>query len=326
MPPYIELEHMPSAAVMPASRAPSLGAEQGNTAGKVRDWTAFLRELVGAGQLRIGTSQPAVTLEHHGNWPGVRIDDSFGIASGRRFTLRMVLDRWSHIDGSGTDAAEQGPRSDISILDREGAPLLDLGFGEEGRVRGSDVLTRCRTLSRAASWCEPAPQRDGDGAELDSVPFRRLMAELGDSVDVADLAEATGQFRLNPARLRERGSASAVDAELVPCFLEALAEQALPVRITTGTAGVAHTLDCAFFCHRRDGVWQTLRSDSARLRIDTSKIDSAWVLNASEAAHEQTSLRLYDAQGRLLAQLSSVPGFVAIENPIWRTLVNALQD
>ncbi len=324
MPPYIELENLPSAAVMPVSRT-RLGAEHGDTTGKVRYWTAFFRELVGAGQLRIGTSQPAVTLEHHGNWPGIRIADSFGSASGRRFTLRMMLDRWSHIDGSGTDAAERDRRSDISILDREGAPLLDLGFGEDRPGIAADVLTRCRTLCPAPSRSEPAPQRNRD-VDLDNHPLRRQTAELGDAADVADLAEATGQLRLSPARLHERGCASAVEAELVPCFLEALAEQALPIRIATGTAGVAHSLDCAFFCHRREGVWQTLRTDSSRFRIDTSKIDSAWVLRVSEAAHEHSSLRLYDARGRLLAKISSVPGFVAIENPIWRTLVNALQD
>jgi hypothetical protein len=49
-------------------------------------------------------------------------------------------------------------------------------------------------------------------------------------------------------------------------------------------------------------------------------------LKVSEAAHEHSSLRLYDARGRSLATIGSVPGFVVGENPIWRTLVNALQD
>ncbi|HSO81579.1 hypothetical protein [Thiocapsa sp.] len=322
MPPYIELENMPSAAVMPASR-PRFRPESENTPGNIACWAAFFRELVGAGEIRIGTSQPAVTLEHRGNWPGTRIEGSSGIASGRRFTLRMLLGRWSHIDPSATDAADRDRRGGLAVLDMKGVPLLDLGFGEDRRGVASDILTRCPALCRAPSWSEPSTGRNGDAGKLDVDAVRALVKQPGDSVD---LAEATGQLRLSPARLRERGCAKAVDAALVPCFLEALAEQALPVRIATGTAGVAHSVDCAFFGHRRDGVWQTLRSDSARLRIDTSKIDSAWVLKVSEAAHEQTSLRLYDARGRSLATIVSLPGFVAGENPIWRTLVNALQD
>ncbi|WP_296700469.1 hypothetical protein [Thiocapsa sp. UBA6158] len=322
MPPYIELGNMPSAAVMPASRL-RFRPESENTPGNVDRWAAFLRELVGAGEIRICTRQPAVTLEHRSNWPDTRIEDSLGIASGRRFTLRMLLDRWSHIDRSATDAADRDRRGDLAILDMKGAPLLDLGFGEDHRGLSSDILTRCRALCRAPSGSEPSPKRNGDAGKLDVDAVRGLVAELGDSLD---LAEATGQLRLSPARLRECGCAKAVDAALVPCFIEALAEQALPVRIATGTAGVAYSLDCAFFGHRRDGLWQTLRSDSARWRIDTSKIDSAWVLKVSEAAHEQTSLRLYDARGRSLATIVSLPGCVAGENPIWRTLVNALQD
>jgi putative heme degradation protein len=240
----------------------------------------------------------------------------------------MALDRWSHVDGSWTGTAERDRRSNISILDKDGASLLDLGFGEEHREIASEVLNRCRHQSQSPSRskAKAAMQRHGAALQQDSVVLRRLMAGLGDSIDLADLAEAMDELRLSPARLRERGHVKAVDAELVPCFLEALAEQALQVRIATGTPGVAHSLDCAFFGHRRDGAWQTLHSDSARLRIDTSQIDSAWVVTVAEAANERTSLRLYDTQGRLLTQLSSVPGFVAVENPIWRTLVNALQD
>jgi putative heme degradation protein len=208
----------------------------------------------------------------------------------------------------------------------QGIPVLDLGFGEAHLGGASETLTRRLAASRAASWSESAPRIVADTEDLNSDTLRGLMAELDDSVDLMDLAEATGQLQLSPERLRERGRANAVDAELVPCFLEALAEQALPIRIATGTAGVAQSLDCAFFCHRRDGAWQTLQSDSARLRIDTSEIDSAWISRVSHAANEQTWLRLYDARGRSLATIGSVPGFVVGENPIWRTLVNALQD
>ncbi|EGV16529.1 hypothetical protein [Thiocapsa marina] len=325
MPPYIELENMPSAAVIPAlSPRPQL--EQGLTARNVHSWTVFLGELVAAGRIRIGTSLPAVTLEHHGNWPGIHIEDSFGIASGCRFTLRMALDRWSEIDRSKMDAVGRDRHSDVSILGRDGAPVLDLGFGEDHNGIASDVPARYAARCRTPSWSEPAPKRNGDAEALDHDPARGWAASPGNAADVVDPDEAMGQLLLSPERLRERGCFSTVDAALVPCFLEALAEQALPIRIDTGTAGVAHSLDCTFFCHRREGAWQTLKSDSARFRIDTSKIDSAWVLTVSQAAREHSSLRLYDTRGRLLAKIGAVPGFVAIENPIWRTLVNALQD
>lgn len=324
MPPYIDLANMPTAAVAVASR-PRVRPENRNADGDVGRWRRFLRELADAGPIRIGTRLPGVTLEHHGNWPGARIRGSFGIAAGRRFRLRMLLEHWSRIDTSETDAVGAGQHRHLSILDMQGIPLLDLGFGEERQGGVLETLTRWHAASRAPSWPEPAPN-----LTVDTEGFRgdRLLglAELGDSVDITDFAEATGQLRLSPAMLRERGRATAVDAELVPCLLEALAEQSLPIRISTGTAGVAHRLDCAFFGHRREGAWQTLESDSARLRIDTSQIDSAWISRVADAAHEQTSLRLYDARGRLLATIASVPGFVAGENPIWRTLVNALQD
>ncbi len=322
MPPYIELANMPSAAVAPAAR-PSFRPESGNGGGDENPWAEFLRDLAGIGQIRIGTSRPAVTLEHDANWPGSRLKEAVGIASGRLFRLRMMLERWSHIDLSRTDA---GRLRHLAILDVQGAALLDLGFGEGPQGIALDALIQRHGTCLTASWSESAIKRTVDARGFDGDALCGQVAELGDSLDAVDVAEATGQLQLCPARLRERGRATAVDAELVPCFLEALAEQALPIRIATGNAGVAHSLDSTFFCYRREGAWQALRGDSSRFRIDASKIESAWVLTVSEAGREHASLRLYDARGRSLATLGSAPGFVAEENQIWRTLVNALLD
>jgi putative heme degradation protein len=69
-----------------------------------------------------------------------------------------------------------------------------------------------------------------------------------------------------------------------------------------------------------------LQGDSAELRIDAARIDSAWVLKVPGEKAEQASLRLYDHQGRSLANIAAVLGFDHGENPIWRTLINALLD
>jgi hypothetical protein len=95
MPPYIELANMPSAAVIPASR-PRVRPEHGNAAGDVRSWAAFLGELVGAGQIRIGTSQPG----GHARAPG---------QLARHPHRRFLRDRF----GPSVHASD-GPRSLVS--------------------------------------------------------------------------------------------------------------------------------------------------------------------------------------------------------------------
>lgn len=322
MAPDIEFTALPSVAVGPTCR-PSFRLDSPKTANEGDTWAAFLWGLCGAGQIRIGTSLPAVTLEHYGHWPGARIKGAFGIASGRRFTIEMVLERWSHIEPSAIAQANQGRLSRLSILDRHNTSVLDLGFDEDRLSVDFSTLTRGLVAGHHASSAEALTSHSRNAGQFNREALRDHRTESGDSVD---LAEATGQLRLSPARLRERGQANAVDTELVPCFLEALAEQAMPIRLATGTPGVAHSIDTIFFCHRREGSWQTLQGDRARFQIDTSRIDSAWVVKAQGAAPEQASLRLYDATGRLLATVGSSPGHIATENPIWRTLVNALLD
>ncbi len=145
--------------------------------------------------------------------------------------------------------------------------------------------------------------------------------------DFADLAEVCGWFPLNSARLRNQGQLTLVDHELVPCFLEAITDQALPVRILTGTPGVAHRFEGAFHLHEcRRNSWIQLRGDDARLRLDAGAIDSAWIFQHAGTPQPSRQLRLYDESGRALALIDDVPGFGGTENPIWRTLVNALSD
>lgn len=322
MAPYIEFAALPSVAVGPSCR-PSFRLDSATARGGGGAWAAFLWGLCGAGQVRIGTSLSAVRLEHHGHWPGVRIKGDSGIATGRRFTIEMALERWSRLDPTATAEAHQGRLSRLCVLDRHNTPVLDFGFDEDRHSVDFSTLTRGLVAGHPASSAEAPPNHSRNAERFNCEALGDRRAEPGDSVD---LAEATGQLRLSPSRLRERGQANAVDTELVPCFLEALAEQAMPIRLATGTPGVAHSIDTIFFCHRRVGSWQTLQGDRAHFQIDTSQIDSAWVVKGRGAAPEQASLRLYDATGRLLATVGSSPGPIATENPIWRTLVNALLD
>ncbi len=144
---------------------------------------------------------------------------------------------------------------------------------------------------------------------------------------LADLAEVCGWRRFTSARLHARGRLTLVDAELIPCFLEALTDQALPVRILMGTAGVAHRFEGAFHIHeRRKDSWIHLMGDDVRLRLDAGAIDSAWIFQRADTFARNRQIRLYDESGRALVVIEDLPGFGGAENPIWRTLVNVLSD
>ena len=321
MPPLIALASLPSAAVSPPPRL-SHRAEPIKTILNAKDWEPFLQHLPAAGQIEIRTDLPGVSLEHHGHWRGVALGESFGLATGRRFRLWLLLDHWARfalLDAGNGDSA--GLRR-LGILNLQGTTLMELGVPQGGRDPALDALIR----SHGAREAGDAPGRRQQCRSDTGRDPHHTCSEIGVARAFDDIAEATGRLHLHPARLRERGRATAVDAELIPCFLEALAEQALPVRLLTGTQGVAHSFDGAFFGHRRMGSWSRLQGDSAELRIDAARIDSAWVLKVPGEKAEQASLRLYDHQGRSITNIAAVPGFDHGENPIWRTLINALLD
>jgi putative heme degradation protein len=326
MPPFIELADLPSAAAS-FPRRPSRRAEGAHSMPYQKAWGPLLQHLATAGQIGIGTSLPGIELKHRGHWPGVDLKEEVGLAVGRRFQLRLFFEHWFRLAELCPDAGDMKTSRRLGILDARGLALMELELCPSRRHPALETLLQRHLAPDRPDLPDSAKGlvRDAQRAALITLP--RPLVGRGESPDPDDLAEATGQLRLSPARLRGRGRAMAVDAELIPCFIEALAEQALPIRLLTGTAGVAHRIDGAFFYLRREGTWLRLKSDSAELRIDASKIDAAWVLKVPGVqTAEQASLRLYDPDGRSLVAIGAAPGFDANENPIWRTLINALLD
>jgi putative heme degradation protein len=153
---------------------------------------------------------------------------------------------------------------------------------------------------------------------------RRYSTTPNDVLTGFDLAEAAADRPLSLTDLRAKGRVTAVDTDLVPCFLEALSEQALPIRVVTGRAGIVLKLDGTFHMARRDAGWAELQGDTTGLRIEVSGIASAWVLEVHGPSGERGSLRLYDQRSHLLASLSAEPGRDGAEHPIWRALLSAL--
>jgi putative heme degradation protein len=176
----------------------------------------------------------------------------------------------------------------------------------------------------------PAPYRPAPLRGLRALPehaadgLAHRCAALADDIALVDHAELSGQLALHPRRLRDRGHAAGVDPDLVPCALDTLAEQVVPIRIVVGNEAVVRRVDAAFFASRRGLDWQYLRADHVTLRLDTRAVDSAWVFQPSDLPAAPRQLRLYDRDGLAIAVLSPAPRDGHGEHHMWTTLIDAL--
>ncbi|NKN31907.1 hypothetical protein [Marichromatium bheemlicum] len=295
-------------ATRPASLAPVVPLHPPAHPPGHRPWQALLWDLGCLDRVWIETETLGIRLAQQALLQGIRIRDHYAWLRGRGFALHGFLTHWH-----GLHARPRG----LQIEDAAGATLLGLSLRHEA----SDFALRALLHAHADERRRDTPNR----RRRDPPPRPAAWHGPEDPATRHDLAEVCGWLRLHPPRLRDHGRLTLVDHELVGCLFEALADQGRALRLLTGTRGAAQCFSGVFHSHhRRAGPWLQLIGDGARLRLDTGAIDSAWVFQPHGASRRQ--LRLYDDSGRALALIEDQPALDGSEDPIWRTLINALSD
>lgn len=290
-------------------------------------WPELLRNLARLDRVWIETAIPGLEMAQVALLQGIRIEHDIAQATGRRFSLYLFLDQW-HVLRTVPEGEIDEPQQ-LRIEDRLQAPLLTLSL--DHRSNSFALRTLLRNHQAERQRVVPLRRHTDRTATANYAAFIRTLNQLWqggvDDPDSLDIGEVCGWQCLSPERVREQGQIQPVDPAQIAGFLGALADQAVPVRVLTGTAGAAHRFDGAFYFHqRRGGSWLQLLGDDVRLRIETAAIDSAWVFRRQGASGQRRQLRLYDVSGRALAIIENLPGFDQAEHPIWRTLINTLLD
>jgi len=262
-------------------------------------WAEILWDLGCLGPVRIESGTEQVRLAHFGALPAIRVGDAVAVARDRRLMLGLFLDRLYALRPEPASTAatmhpDFGPPRGLRMEDAFGAPLLTLNLAKDsanfglrallgtyGADQGPAIPAGAHDLTHPA---EPDERLGSVARTPHPVEVRRVrwqaLARPSDPAapDFADIAELCGWLRLDDARLRGCGRAIAIDPAVVPYFLEALTEQSVPVRVTTGNAGVVHGLTDVFHSMRRAQGRMRLLGDDTCFELDPGAVDSAWVL------------------------------------------------
>lgn len=273
-------------------------------------FAGLIRDLGQFDSVWIETDTPDISLRQQTHWRRARLDGASAQVRGRRFRLEARLVAWHALRGEPETLPHQA-----RIEDARGQAVLRLW------IEDPVDAARLERLLRTHAPLVRLPRTVRDAAAVsDWVPVARDAESLG----AEDLAELYQQQRLDPTALRQRGRLDWVDATLVPCLLEAAANQMLSLRLAAGTPGLVQQFERILYSFRWEGGgWARLSGEQARLRLDTEAIDSAWVLRRPDGRQQ---LRLYDEEGRALLFIDGPSSPAESEHPIWRTLINALRD
>jgi len=286
-------------------------------------WTELLWDLACLDPLWVETRLSGIRLRQRMQLQAIHIDEGIGLACGESFRLHVLLNTWH--------ALVQRPESverrfqDLAIEARDRSELLSLSVDAQTHPFALQTLIRAYRIEegRVMPLSRPDVRQSGLSAHMHTLA--RWREQGRQDVEIADLAECCGWLNLTPARLRAQGRARLAAAELIPCFLETVANQSLMTRVMMGTAGAVQRFDGCLHTYRKcvDG-WVELSGEGACLRLDPESIDSAWVVERLGPDGRRHQLRLYDESGRALLLMEDLAPAGGAPSPIWRLLVNAL--
>lgn len=118
--------------------------------------------------------------------------------------------------------------------------------------------------------------------------------------------------------------AQQVDLDAVERMLQLSVEREIPIMCFTGNRGMVQIHSGVVHKLLRTGPWFNILDAKFNLHLNTSAIDSVWVVNKPTIDGWVTSLEVYEKSGELIVQFFGVrkPGIP--ELPAWRNLLESL--
>lgn len=290
------------------------------------DWGELLQELAALGRVMALTRNDDAVHEKYGVYGNVSINGGMGLVLNPDIDLRLFLGHW-HYGYAVQETTRIGIRHSLQFFDSDGTAVHKVYLTEQSnRDAYTDIVARHRSTdqsSRQPVIAAPAvPARPDE--EIDVTGLRNHWRVLRDTHDFRDLLKRFGVARLQGLRLAGTEFATTVAPDGFAQVMEVVADAALPIMIFVGSPGVVQIHSGPVAKLTRIGPWFNVLDADFNLHLRLDRIDSAWVVRKPTVDGMVTSLELYDAAGRLIAQLFGVRKPGQTEDETWRRIVEAL--
>lgn len=283
------------------------------------DWSTIMQDLTSFGLVEMRVGNAAATLcclaepwsAHLASGMGM------GMVQGPGVSLAVatpLLASASIENGVGSAPADHVLR----WFDWSGQEALGIALTEESNWSSFHALLVRQWAQRAA----PRPVLDGCGRELSEL-LERLPARPG-----APAWQCVWHRAARPGPTG-RLPGTPVDPTLLAPFLEAMADQAQPLRVMVGNAALLQCHDSDFYdCSVVAGSLR-LRGSTASLSFQTDALAAARVVPVVAGRGRRAALVLCDDAGGAVATLmaaDSEDGEGEVDPWLWRTLISALAE
>jgi len=277
----------------------------------------IFKELGTLGTVRALTRNEWCVHERNGRYEDIRAGKSMGIVVGPDIDLRMFFTDWKY-----TFAVNDGGRRSIQFFDRAGMAIHKVFCLEESDLAGYQALVE-KFTDADPQWprtepVEPAVWRD----EVDQPDaLREHWLGMKDTHQFFAMLKKFNVSRL--AALGAVGSdlAQKVSNDVVEAMLHAVADRDISFMCFVGNHGLIQIHSGPIKKLLRTGQWFNVLEPHFNLHLDTTVIDSTWIVNKPTSEGWVTSIECYTKDGEMIAQFFGArkPGIPELTS--WRELL-----
>ncbi len=317
-----------AAALLGVGEAQLIASSCGRTATRLAgDWTTLIEALPNLGQVMALTRNDHAVHEKVGEYRNIRIVGNVGLVLDESIDLRLFLSHW-HYGFAVNGDPQFGTSESLQFFDSDGTAVHKIYLTEHSDRRAYDRLVdayrspdQSTQQTLLAKPSEPPVRPD---EEIDVAGLRAHWWALRDTHDFHDLLKSFGVSRTQGLRLGGLDLARPVETAAAAVLLESASELLLDIMVFVGSPGVVQIHTGPVNQIKAIGAWFSVLDQTFNLHLRRESIASAWVVTKPTVSGPVTSLEIYDSAGQTIALFYGKRKPGQPENPVWRTLLNAL--
>ncbi len=288
----------------------------------------ILKEIPRLGAVMALTRNDYCVHEKHGRYLNVQSDQPVGLVLGPDIDLRMFYSNWSHVW-----AVEENKRSSIQFFDHAGQAVHKIYCTSQsnaaeyvaiiGEYAGEPVwpIPVTYPVDEARTYLPILTMSD---LKDEHAVFRQAWLAMTDTHDFYPLICRFNLTRLAALQAVGDDLAKRVTPEVIEEMLGSVSRSGLPIMCFVGNRGMIQIHKGAVKNIQRKGPWLNVLDDKFNLHLDTTKIDSVWIVSKPTSDGWVTSMEVFAESGELIVQFFGArkPGFA--ELTVWRELMLGL--
>lgn len=294
------------------------------------DLDAMLPRLGALGEVMALTRNASCVIEKTGLWaPFSRPSPAVGLVLDKGLDLRLFLGAWVHCVAVVVDNP-RGPLHSLQWFDAAGRAVHKLFLKERSDRGAFEALVTDFAASPDTPSPAPLPapieisEPEAPPAGFDGGAFRAEWLALKDTHDFFPLVKRHGLARRVALETAPAGHAARIDTGAVAAVLQKAAETGLSIMVFVGNDGCIGIHTGPVKRVMPLGNWLNVLDPDFNLHLRADHVDTVWRVTKPTDDGPVTSLELFDADRRLIAQLFGERKPGRPELNAWRDLVMGL--